>query len=184
MEYKVIRLSQISAQEYQAALSVICEKRRMYLQNLNNTEKVKASVCGEWLVKCILAEKFGISHTEVQILRTEKGKPYLSDSTLHISISHSGDFVAAAVDVAPIGIDIEVIKDRDLKICRRLCSESDMKLMEGSASPIITFYKIWTAKEAYFKKIGSGITALKSISYNQIRPLHILQNDLIITIVN
>ena len=45
------------------------------------------------------------------------------------------------------------------------------------------FFEIWTAKEAYFKKCGTGITNLKSVnSLTLSRQMHIL-GDYILHII-
>lgn len=180
MEYKVISISAVSDGDYNTAFSLLSDERKAYLNTVTAVEKIKASVLGEWLVKRILNESFHIN--ECEILRAEKGKPYIKNSKLFISISHSGDFVCAAVSEKNIGIDIEVIKERDLKITKKLCTEIDEEFINESENTLLAFYKIWTAKEAYFKMLGSGLTNLKSISYKDINSQHFFENNLIITI--
>jgi phosphopantetheinyl transferase len=45
------------------------------------------------------------------------------------------------------------------------------------------FFKIWTAKEAYFKQQGTGITDLKAVHYHDLAPLHFEEDGCMITII-
>lgn len=182
MKWITKRTDDFTSEQYNKCLSLITEERRAYLDTVSSKEKKLASVCGEWCIKELVSEFDDIKAEDVIILRTEKGKPYLKNLPFHISISHSSDLVAVAVSRFPVGIDVEKIKDRDLKLCRKVCTEKDNEIIKNSHNPIEDFYKIWTAKEAYFKKEGTGITNLKAISYENIDCDHFFENEYIITI--
>lgn len=182
MKWITKRISTFTSNQYNKCLSLMTEERRAYLDTVSNKEKKLASVCGEWCIKKLVSEFADIKAEDITVLRTEKGKPYLKDLPFHISISHSSDLVAVAVSRFPVGIDMEKIKDRDLKLCRKVCTEKDNAIIKNSHNPIEDFYKIWTAKEAYFKKEGTGITDLKSVSYCDTDCLHFFEDDYIITI--
>ena len=66
---------------------------------------------------------------------------------VHWNKSDSGDFVAVAVASMPIGIDIEIMRDRPFEnISRRFFSTSEI------TSDKQKFYELWTAKEAQIKR--------------------------------
>jgi 4'-phosphopantetheinyl transferase len=162
------------------------EKRRLYLNSLKHTKNKLLSVAAEWLVKENVAKILNKPIEEVVILREEKGKPYIEGNPLYISISHSGDFVAVAIHAAPVGIDIEELKAVHPKLKDRICTDSDLEFLNEGKNEIERNEKtllIWTAKEAYFKKIGTGITDFKSISYKNIKASHSIQNSYVITTV-
>jgi hypothetical protein len=75
---------------------------------------------------------------------------------LHFNISHSGELVALAIAHEPVGIDIEEIRvTRDLhRIARRFFSAEEAERVDADADQ---FFRIWTAKEAVVKAIGSGV---------------------------
>ena len=137
------------------------------------------SLLGEWMVRTALAAQFGIPPEEVPLLRTEKGKPYTT-LPMEFSITHSGDWVAVAFDTEPIGIDLEVRRPINEKLARRLCTEQDLSHLKGDFN--LRLLELWTAKEAHFKRIGTGITNLKSVSYAQLNVQHIVTEDYVISI--
>lgn len=178
-----MNINEIKPDQIKKCLSLMTEKRKNYIDSVSDEKRKLESIAGEWLVKTSVSQSLSLPVEEIIIERTEKGKPYVKDRDVHISISHSGDYVAAAVDTKPVGIDIEVIKPIDLKVAERVCSQSDIKEL-SCGDPLIAFLKIWTAKEAYFKMTGTGIVNIKSVSYKDINAYHTFENDLIITTVN
>ena len=86
----------------------------------------------------------------------ERGKPYLPASCLHISLSHSGGYAAAAVSDTPVGIDLQEVRRISDPVLRRYFSPAERSWIgtEGSADRAI---RLWTMKEAYGKLFGTGV---------------------------
>lgn len=80
------------------------------------------------------------------------GKPYLTESDIHISLSHSYPYVAAILNrKRNVGIDLEQPKGKLLRIAPRVLSESELK----DAGKDITKHCIyWCAKETLIKIYG------------------------------
>lgn len=161
------------------------EKSRLCkVKSITHEQTRRMTVFAEWKAKNLIAETLNIPLSEVNFCYSEKGKPHLKDGALHFSISHSGEWAAVAASTRPVGIDIEVLKPVDLKLKERICTEKDLEIFsEKEADASIALLKIWTAKEAYFKKTGTGITGFKTVSYSDISPLHFFEDNLIITVV-
>lgn len=184
MLWKIKNTGEFSLEEYEKSLSLMSSERLSQIKKITHKKTRENSVLAELLCKQLVAEYSGALLENITIKRTENGKPYLKGKDLHISISHSGDFVAAAVCKTPVGIDIEVLKEPNLLVENRLCTESDSDFLNAAdGDKALRFYKIWTAKEAYFKREGTGITNLKSVSYNELQPIHFFESQLIITII-
>ena len=171
MEWFLRSVAEFSPTEYQQCLALAAPERQ--------TAK-PASLLGEWMVKTALSQRLQLPLASIVLHRTPKGKPY-ADLPLQFSISHSGDWVAVAIDQQPIGIDLEVLRPINPKLTRKVCTEQDLLHLE-SGDPDQRFLEIWTAKEAYFKRIGTGITDLKSVSYADLNCIHYRRNNCIITI--
>ncbi|MEE0946637.1 MAG: 4'-phosphopantetheinyl transferase superfamily protein [Acutalibacteraceae bacterium] len=182
MKWLTADIRDFKEEEYTQCLSLMTEERRKYINSLSDEKRKLTSVCAQWHILSLASEVSGKKYSEITVLRNEKGKPYLKDLPFHISISHSDSLVAVAINQNPIGIDIEKIKSRNLNLCRKLCDD-EASIIRNSNNPTIDFYKIWTAKEAYFKMTGTGIVNLKSVSYKDIDCTHFFKNDYIITIV-
>ena len=99
-----------------------------------------------------------------EIVRHEAGKPFFTNlPDLHFSVSHSGEIFACAFSDTPVGIDIQEYKNRPdesercKKIANRFFHPDEIDALD--ADTVSAFYAIWTAKEAYVKLTGEGITS-------------------------
>ncbi len=90
-----------------------------------------------------------------------KGEP-LPSNGIFWSISHTTDFVAGVVAPFPVGIDIEkivpVTPALQSKVVREEEWEGDRELDPRD------FCRIWTAKEAVLKAVGTGLGGLTRCS--------------------
>lgn len=102
---------------------------------------------------------------KLRIRRTEKGKPFLEGKDgFEFSVSHSGDLVAYVSAAAPVGIDVEKVKEIKPERFFRFFSEEERKALEESSNPRELFFQIWTAREALSKLLGEGLSLLEEES--------------------
>lgn len=86
------------------------------------------------------------------IHKDEFGKPFLKESTHHISLSHSYPYVAAQIHPGrSVGIDIEQPKQKLLKIAPRILDATEL---EDAGTNIVKHCIYWCAKEALYKVYG------------------------------
>jgi len=115
--------------------------------------------------RTILAEYLSISPLSIDIIKAEKGKPYLSDpiQSLQFNLSHTEDVTLLAITkAAEIGIDIEC-SDRKTDweaICHRFYTpvEQNELLSLDKNKQKNAFFGLWTRKEAYIKMLGTGLS--------------------------
>lgn len=89
-----------------------------------------------------------------KIIKSPLGKPFLPDTALFFSISHSFPYVAVAIDTQKeIGIDIQIIQSRILRLQGKFLSPEEQLLCAGQPE-LVTL--AWAAKEAAFKWYGKG----------------------------
>lgn len=91
-----------------------------------------------------------------EYLHDENGAPYFSGEDMpYVSVSHSGDYVVAAVSRFPVGIDVQRQKSIDFKsVCRRF---------DIDASDEKSFYEKFAAAEAKTKALRTPLAeSLKS----------------------
>ena len=109
------------------------------------------------MLKHILKKYYSI---ESEVLYTAQGKPYLEKGEKHFSISHSGEMVIMAFSDSPVGIDIELIKNRDYqKISQKYFIEQE----QSRISSLESFLVVWTKKESFLKYTGDGLAKIKDL---------------------
>ncbi|MDI1235609.1 MAG: hypothetical protein PSX81_15130 [bacterium] len=77
------------------------------------------------------------------------GKPFLNNSNIAISFSHSKQMVACIIDLngSDVGIDIEIIRERIQYISHKFQSTRDFTILNG----ILSSHLIWGGKEVLYK---------------------------------
>ena len=120
-------------------------ERYLSFLNQHKSETRKA----EWLaVRLLLKELMG---KETNVLYRNNGAPYLQDSSLHLSISHTKGFAAVLLSpYKPVGIDIEYNSERVHRIKSRFLSEDEFQLL-GEHPKTHELLVFWSAKETAFK---------------------------------
>jgi 4'-phosphopantetheinyl transferase len=121
-------------------------------------------IASRWLLRTCLAHYTGTTAAAIEFARTDKGKPFLQNSDIHFSLSHSGHWALLAVSQTPlIGVDIEANRRaRDLpSIAENYFHPKEIALLGSipTDKQADYFYRLWTLKEAFFKAIGIGISA-------------------------
>ena len=92
------------------------------------------------------------------------GQPFLVNyPDIHISISHCKTAVAVALDSQPIGVDVEHIRPYNAALMQRSFSIEEQQEIATSPDPDSTFTRLWTRKEAYLKRLGTGITGMDNL---------------------
>jgi len=94
---------------------------------------------------------------QVEVSKT--GKPFLSESVLHFSLSHCDGFSAAILGKnAPVGIDVERINPRILRVETKFLNANEYELLSGcnEESRVVYATLFWSIKETVFKWWGDG----------------------------
>lgn len=90
------------------------------------------------------------------------GKPTIVGSTLEVSVSHSGDWIALAVtDGAPVGVDVEEVRAAEVDDLAGMAF-SPAELTAFGTVPAAgrrgAFFTYWSRKEAILKATGKGMS--------------------------
>jgi 4'-phosphopantetheinyl transferase len=93
------------------------------------------------------------------------GQPRLAEDEVRFSLSRSGGLALVAVSSRPVGADLERVEARpelpDVAAARFGPREAVCIAAGCCGSPALSFYRHWTAKEAYLKAIGLGLRGLR-----------------------
>ncbi len=111
-------------------------------QKFKSEKRRKEHALGRFLVKTVAQSFYGENNTEIEI---KKSKPYFTNNDLNFSISHSRNIVLAGFDTHPLGVDVEVIKERKIQDIL-----AHMNIKADNVTPEL-FYRYWTAYEAKIK---------------------------------
>lgn len=119
-------------------------------------EKKNESRRAEWLaVRLLVKELFG---SEAEVAYHPTGRPYLKNSTTHISISHTKGFAAVAYHhEAPLGMDIEYLSSRVERIALRFTTRDEASYIDRHDESVRQMYHLinWSAKETLYKLFDS-----------------------------
>ena len=135
---------------------------------LNSTNEIRfAGMKSEMHQRAFLSVRklmgeFG--YTDFDLSYDEFGKPNLNDGK-HISITHSHNFSAILISDQYVGIDIELARDKIIRIADKF-AVSEMRFLNASSEDYIQkLTVIWGIKESIFKiRNEAGISFKDNIS--------------------
>ena len=137
-------------------------RRKSVLKKAGDGDKINA-LLSRLLLLSELEKRTGIPMKKLSFVKGSYGKPYLKNSGLFFSMSHTNGAIAAAFsEDGEIGVDVEkksrVINER---MFERALSEDERKTAKTSED----FLDLWVRKEAFLKRLGIGITRdLRTVS--------------------
>jgi len=142
---------------------ILSDSERRNAGTLRAAVHRRRSVVSRALLRVLLSRYTGIEPQRLAIERGKHGKPHVNAGhCLEFNVAHSRDRVLYGFSTRPLGVDIEAIVRRtDLSsVATHFFSPSERHalglLQPGKYERI--FYRIWTAKEAYLKALGDGLT--------------------------
>jgi 4'-phosphopantetheinyl transferase len=131
------------------------------LERFHRDEDLLRGLLGDLLARHMIGRRTGLTAESLIFGTAEFGKPFLvGPPGLEVNVSHSGAWVACAVDGAAVGVDVEQIRPIEPDLSRRFFSaEEDRQLRDiDPADRLERFFTLWTLKESYIKMTGQGLT--------------------------
>jgi phosphopantetheinyl transferase len=111
-----------------------------------------------------LARQIGLAHNDtpdsgIETLGPDRVRPCLAESDLYCSVSHTNRFVVAAGHAHPVGVDIEVVAAKAVRIWHLFMPSNNADLLSTSGiGPERTATRAWTIKEAASKAFGLDLS--------------------------
>lgn len=144
------------------------EEDEIFLRNFINVEiYTPFSNSGkriEFLAVRALAKKMDINPQMIAYLPS--GKPYIKESALNISISHTNGYTAILLSCQNyVGIDIEQKSERIIKVRSRFMHPEEEMQLSGQKEEESTLLLLhWCTKESLFKAIpDEGVDFLREL---------------------
>ena len=106
----------------------------------------------QWFATRHLVNEMRREFSEIE--KDESGKPFLKNSSQHLSISHTPVFAAAMLSKhAPVGIDLEMVNPKVERIAHKFIREDEINSIKAKEK-IEKLILYWSAKEALYKLYG------------------------------
>lgn len=118
------------------------------------------SVLRRGVAAYILARQLGLPREAIAIGHDGRGRPLVAlphGSGLHLSLATRAGMVAVALAHRPVGVDVEAVDDTTAPPIGVLHPEEAAWLLtQPPARRALAFARLWSAKEAYVKALGTG----------------------------
>ena len=158
----------------QQAVQWLTGSEQARLAGMHNPARREEFIACRWALRHLLAAGSDIPASNWRLDAPEGRAPHLNAkhhgaqaaAATHLSLTHSGAWLACAAAPYPAGIDLEV-KDlahrgrRDvLALAAMVCTPGEtaqLQALDEGAERQRHFLQIWSLKEAYFKCTGTGV---------------------------
>ncbi len=142
-------------EKYEKYEKLISCERREKIKLLRRAEDKTVSLFTELLIKEELSRMTGERFEKIEIKKDRLGKPYAKNmEDIFFSVAHSQNRVVFAAAKSPVGVDIEFIREVNLKTAERFFTKEEYESVIAKGKK--EFFRIWTLKEAYVKMLGKG----------------------------
>ena len=163
MEILLLKTGNVSWDELSGFLGCLdATRRKSVLKKANDSDRIN-SLLSRLLMLSELEKRTKIPRKKLSFTLGAYGKPYLRNSDVFFSMSHTeGSIAAAFCEGEEIGVDVER-KNRPVseRMYTRVLSDEEQKTVKSSED----FLRLWVQKEAFLKRLGVGITRdLRAIS--------------------
>jgi len=160
INYGIKKIKTIPALLFKELYNSLPYEQRLKISFKINKHDREISLISQIILRFALNKDFGIKYKELDLCKTESGKPYIRNhDSIHFNISHSGNWVVLVFSDEEIGIDIERETDINLDIAQTCFSKDEYRYLINLCNNTqkSAFYKIWTLKESYVKALGLGL---------------------------
>ena len=143
------------------ALSSLPPEEQIFITEKHNPDAMAQSLAARHLLyRALPADK-----REIPLRRDAYGRPYVEGENAPLfSLTHTDGLAVCAIGEASdlaIGIDAERLRperiEQDRRIADRFFTESELAYLREAEDVPLAFLRIWTRKEAYLKRNGTGI---------------------------
>lgn len=115
------------------------------------------------VLRLLLGRTLGRNPADLAWDKGEQGKPSLTDRALHFNLSHSEGYALLGMQSSrdgELGVDLEDSERRVewQSLAERFFTGAEVKATLATSRPRRCFFEVWTAKEAYIKALGSGLS--------------------------
>jgi len=143
----------------QSVLPLLSPLRQQRIATCRRPQDAAALAGAGWLLRQAL-QQWGVEPHRQILTQNPWGKPQLAETALpQFSLSHGGGWAVCAVSDTPVGVDVEAPRCT-MAVAKRWFHENEIRAAEAlpQAQQADALLRIWTAKEAFLKALGRGLT--------------------------
>ncbi len=153
------------------------KSRKLKVDRLKKEPAKKLSVAAGMLARRGIAHHFGMQPQDITFRRDHNGKPYAEGLDIHFSLSHSANLAVCAISDKPVGIDVEKVRSVNMRVAQKWFTPKEQYYIFSDKRKIQKrFFEIWTKKEAYVKRLGTGICEFPSFDVTQDSSVYLVKN--------
>ena len=162
MKFEILNTKALGEEDFKRAFEKLSRPQKNRCLRFKFEADRRRLAFGEELLRELIKKELGCTDEDITISRESSGRPVatVKGEELFVSISHSGDFVACALSLKPVGIDLEVKREVKPQFLQRVLNQQELEFLKAESDEALGFLKIWTAKEAFVKLTGKGLGGL------------------------
>lgn len=158
MIYVNDKIQEVSEDALNELITTLPSWRREQVLRFNHLDGRREGTLAYLLLCEALRKEFGIEEMPTFVYDAN-GKPHLKEfPKIHFNLSHCRKAVACAVNLQPVGIDIETLGRYKESLARYTMNKDELDEIQKAESPDLAFTRLWTMKEATQKLSGEGIS--------------------------
>lgn len=143
IEYEIWHIKE----EYDKLITLLDCKVKDQIEAFKLDKRKKEFLCSRIILKHLFNRCVTVRYDEF-------GKGHVEDTDWHISISHSGEFVAVARSRNKVGIDIERISEKLNRTKHKFSSTRELSNIDFNNN-LYHLALHWSAKESVYKIVGN-----------------------------
>ncbi|XLQ11269.1 MAG: 4'-phosphopantetheinyl transferase superfamily protein [cyanobacterium endosymbiont of Epithemia adnata isolate EadnSB Bon19] len=156
----------VSDLEVNRCFAILSQEEKIKAKKFSFKEHKRRFIVARGTLKTILGQYLNIPASTIEFTYSSRGKPRLTNklgvNSLQFNLSHSHELAIYGVTCNHvIGVDLEYVRPMSeaKKLAKRFFCSQEYNQISLLTSPDLekTFFKLWTAKEAYLKATGEGI---------------------------
>lgn len=161
-------------------LPYVSEERHARLLRYVHPADRKLSLYAALLTRMILLTHTSLTWKDLQFYHEDNHKPFLlTNPTIDFSFSHTRNAVLCCVSPdATVGVDVESCKKAPYEIMDTVFHPEEIAYISAATAKEKQerFFKVWTQKEAYTKRNGTGLvcnlTAINTLTPSVAKSLY------------
>ena len=154
-------------------LEQLSDSEHSRLELIKSSHKRQEYLLSRALMRHALSDQFGLKPEAWEFIEKKDSAPIVQNlpEGYWLSLSHSHGAICFVLHNQPVGIDLEQAKTRTnfLPLARAFMNDNELELLNSDKhSTTEIFYKIWCAKEAFYKMLTPAEQEglfLKKINY-------------------